>query len=135
MVTEAGLVIFCWGDDTNNPDTIKYLKELGMHAVIYDKINQFSPKAPMKEESTFLLEARESQKELIVLTASSLEQVYQEEGQGPKVMKSDFIDEGKARENMMTLSTATSLSSLHSGISRNSNTMCAAAAENHPHRP
>lgn len=33
-----GLVVFCWGDDNNNPETIKYLKELGLHAVIYDKL-------------------------------------------------------------------------------------------------
>lgn len=34
---ERGLVVFCWGDDNNDVETIKYLKELGLHAVIYDK--------------------------------------------------------------------------------------------------
>lgn len=37
FVKEHGLILFCWGDDNNNPKTIKYLKELGLHAVIYDK--------------------------------------------------------------------------------------------------
>jgi glycerophosphocholine phosphodiesterase GPCPD1 len=37
MVMDAGLVLFCWGDDNNNPATIKYLKQLGIHGVIYDK--------------------------------------------------------------------------------------------------
>lgn len=34
---DRGLVVFCWGDDNNDAETIKYLKELGLHAVIYDK--------------------------------------------------------------------------------------------------
>jgi len=37
MVIDAGLIIFCWGDDNNNPATIKHLKQLGIHGVIYDK--------------------------------------------------------------------------------------------------
>jgi Glycerophosphoryl diester phosphodiesterase family. len=37
MVIDAGLVIFCWGDDNNNTATIKHLKQLGIHGVIYDK--------------------------------------------------------------------------------------------------
>lgn len=37
MVMDAGLIIFCWGDDNNDPATIKHLKELGIHGVIYDK--------------------------------------------------------------------------------------------------
>ena len=33
-----GLVCFCWGDDNNNKETIKYLKELGLNGIIYDRI-------------------------------------------------------------------------------------------------
>lgn len=38
-ITSHGLVAFCWGDDNNNVGTIKYLKELGMDGVIYDRID------------------------------------------------------------------------------------------------
>lgn len=37
FVKDAGLIIFCWGDDNNDKDTIQHLKKLGLHAVIYDK--------------------------------------------------------------------------------------------------
>lgn len=37
LVKQAGLVLFCWGDDNNDVNTIKHLKELGLHAIIYDK--------------------------------------------------------------------------------------------------
>lgn len=39
LAKDMGLVIFCWGDDNNNKDTIKYLKEAGLHAIIYDKVD------------------------------------------------------------------------------------------------
>jgi len=32
-----GLVIFCWGDDTNDPENRKKLKELGVNGLIYDR--------------------------------------------------------------------------------------------------
>lgn len=37
LVRNAGLIIFCWGDDNNDKDTIQHLKRLGLHGVIYDK--------------------------------------------------------------------------------------------------
>lgn len=37
LVKDSGLIIFCWGDDNNDKDTIQHLKKLGLHAVIYDK--------------------------------------------------------------------------------------------------
>lgn len=37
LVKDAGLIIFCWGDDNNDKETINHLKKLGLHAVIYDK--------------------------------------------------------------------------------------------------
>lgn len=44
MATNAGLVIFCWGDDNNDKETIKKLKTLGLHAVIYDRLDQYTTK-------------------------------------------------------------------------------------------
>ena len=61
MAKDAGLVIFCWGDDNNDASTIKHLKELGLHAVIYDKMDQYNSKEV--KESIFLVEAR-AQKEI-----------------------------------------------------------------------
>lgn len=43
-MTDVGLVIFCWGDDNNDKNTIKRLKEMGLHAVIYDKLDQYITK-------------------------------------------------------------------------------------------
>ncbi|XP_019761372.1 glycerophosphocholine phosphodiesterase GPCPD1-like isoform X2 [Dendroctonus ponderosae] len=63
LAKELNLVIFCWGDENADPATIKFLKELGLHGVIYDKIHEYSSKEV--KESVFLLEAKGSQKELI----------------------------------------------------------------------
>jgi len=63
MVIDAGLVIFCWGEDNNNPATIKHLKQLGIHGVIYDKIDKYNSKEV--KESIFLAEAREMQNQLL----------------------------------------------------------------------
>ncbi|XP_021926115.1 glycerophosphocholine phosphodiesterase GPCPD1-like isoform X2 [Zootermopsis nevadensis] len=63
LVMDAGLVLFCWGDDNNSPSTIKYLKHLGIHGVIYDKIDKYSSKEV--KESIFLAEAREMQNHLL----------------------------------------------------------------------
>lgn len=38
LVKEAGLVLFCWGDDNNDLSTIRHLKDLGLHAIIYDRL-------------------------------------------------------------------------------------------------
>lgn len=32
-----GLVIFSWGDDANDPDNRKRLREYGVHGLIYDR--------------------------------------------------------------------------------------------------
>ena len=37
-------MLFCWGDDNNDKDTIKHLKSLGIHAIIYDKVDILSSK-------------------------------------------------------------------------------------------
>lgn len=41
---DEGLVIFCWGDDNNSTDNIRLLKNLGLHAIIYDKMDTLSTK-------------------------------------------------------------------------------------------
>lgn len=44
LAKDQGLIIFCWGDDNNCKDTIKRLKDLGIHGVIYDKMDVLSTK-------------------------------------------------------------------------------------------
>lgn len=44
MATDLGLIMFCWGDDNNSQETIKYLKSLGMHGIIYDKMDKLTTK-------------------------------------------------------------------------------------------
>nr|XP_040132136.1 glycerophosphocholine phosphodiesterase GPCPD1 isoform X4 [Ictidomys tridecemlineatus] len=41
-----GLVIFCWGDDTNDPENRRKLKEFGVHGLIYDRIYDWMPEQP-----------------------------------------------------------------------------------------
>ncbi|KAM8946213.1 glycerophosphocholine phosphodiesterase GPCPD1 [Pelodytes ibericus] len=41
-----GLVIFCWGDDTNDPENRKLLKEYGIDGLIYDRIYDWNPEQP-----------------------------------------------------------------------------------------
>jgi len=54
-----GLVVFCWGDDNANVDTIRYLKSQGCDAIIYDRMDKYCTKAT--KESIFLMEARQAQ--------------------------------------------------------------------------
>ncbi|XP_031779389.1 glycerophosphocholine phosphodiesterase GPCPD1 isoform X2 [Nasonia vitripennis] len=76
LVKDRGLVIFCWGDDNNDKDTIQHLKKLGLHAVIYDKIDEYNAKDV--KESIFLVDARESQKALIALAQCNQQQQQQQ---------------------------------------------------------
>nr|XP_005287497.1 glycerophosphocholine phosphodiesterase GPCPD1 [Chrysemys picta bellii]XP_005287498.1 glycerophosphocholine phosphodiesterase GPCPD1 [Chrysemys picta bellii] len=41
-----GLVIFSWGDDTNDPENRKKLREYGIHGLIYDRIYDWMPEQP-----------------------------------------------------------------------------------------
>ncbi|XP_069119397.1 glycerophosphocholine phosphodiesterase GPCPD1-like isoform X2 [Argopecten irradians] len=41
----AGLVLFCWGDDTNNTDTISSLREQGVDGIIYDRMDLHRPRS------------------------------------------------------------------------------------------
>ncbi|XP_039952908.1 glycerophosphocholine phosphodiesterase GPCPD1 [Bactrocera tryoni] len=67
LAKSSGLVVFCWGDDNNCKDTIKFLKELGLHAIIYDKMDVLTSKEV--KQSVFLLQAKESQNEILKLQA------------------------------------------------------------------
>jgi len=40
----AGLILFCWGNDLNQKNNITQLKELGVHGVIFDRIDEFVEK-------------------------------------------------------------------------------------------
>lgn len=44
LATDLGLIVFCWGDDNNSKDTIQLLKSLGIHGIIYDKMDVLSTK-------------------------------------------------------------------------------------------
>ncbi|XP_074108367.1 glycerophosphocholine phosphodiesterase GPCPD1 isoform X1 [Cotesia typhae] len=68
VVKDRGLIIFCWGDDNNDKATIQHLKKLGLHAVIYDKIDEYNAKEV--KESIFLVDARENQKDLLALACT-----------------------------------------------------------------
>ncbi|KAG5879201.1 hypothetical protein JTB14_030160 [Gonioctena quinquepunctata] len=111
LALSNGLVIFCWGDENADPATIKYLKDLGLHGVIYDKIHEYSNKEV--KESIFLVEARGSQKELRLLAAAASESPQSPPPQ--PIMKEPLLDfeavKGQLRDG---ISTATSLESLES---------------------
>ncbi|XP_054282590.1 glycerophosphocholine phosphodiesterase GPCPD1-like isoform X2 [Macrosteles quadrilineatus] len=81
LVKQAGLVLFCWGDDNNDLDTIKRLKDLGLHAIIYDKIDKFGSK--VIKESIFRLEARESERCVIRAVAEQAERDKSENSAEP----------------------------------------------------
>lgn len=60
LAKDMGLIIFCWGDDNNSKDTIKYLKDMGLHAIIYDKVDVLKD----MKESVFCVQAKDSQRAL-----------------------------------------------------------------------
>ena len=37
LVKSRGQVLFCWTHDQNNPEIVKYLKNLGGDGIIYDR--------------------------------------------------------------------------------------------------
>lgn len=58
LATDLGLIVFCWGDDNNSVETIKLLKKLGVHGIIYDKMDVLSTKEEKK--SIFLMQQQSS---------------------------------------------------------------------------
>ncbi|CAL7946892.1 unnamed protein product [Xylocopa violacea] len=110
FVKDAGLIIFCWGDDNNDKDTIQHLKKLGLHAVIYDKIDEYNAKEV--KESIFLVDARENQKALIALA-----QCNQSCAPQPQITNSlntetnYYMDVDKSHNMVTTTSSASSITS------------------------
>ncbi|XP_076755709.1 glycerophosphocholine phosphodiesterase GPCPD1 isoform X2 [Xylocopa sonorina] len=110
FVKDAGLIIFCWGDDNNDKDTIQHLKKLGLHAVIYDKIDEYNAKEV--KESIFLVDARENQKALIALA-----QCNQSCPPQPQITNSlntetnYYMDVDKSHNMVTTTSSASSITS------------------------
>nr|DBA27127.1 TPA: hypothetical protein GDO54_011303 [Pyxicephalus adspersus] len=41
-----GLVVFCWGDDTNDPENRKLMRDYGIDGLIYDRIYDWNPEQP-----------------------------------------------------------------------------------------
>ncbi|GJQ85162.1 hypothetical protein Trydic_g13307 [Trypoxylus dichotomus] len=109
----AGLVTFCWGDDTSDADTIQYLKELGLHGIIYDKIYQYMEEKK-ENESIYLLDGRESQKDLIRITAHTTETVSIPPSQSQIARTTEKLLQDKMDAECDNISTATSLASLES---------------------
>ncbi|CAK1549809.1 unnamed protein product [Leptosia nina] len=116
LATDAGLVIFCWGDDNNDKNTIKKLKEMGLHAVIYDKLDQYTTKEV--KESIFLMEARDSQREIMRLAALDALPVTESSSSvaTPCESRSRPYLDLNVRQKLAERSTVTSLESLASSI-------------------
>ncbi|CAH1109067.1 unnamed protein product [Psylliodes chrysocephalus] len=113
--TENQLIIFCWGDQNADISTIKHLKELGLHGVIYDKLHEYSPKET--KESIFMVEARETQKEMMALAAATSETPQSPPPQA--IIKEPVLDFEMMRGQLGdVMSTATSLESLESRFSQ-----------------
>ncbi|XP_076283163.1 glycerophosphocholine phosphodiesterase GPCPD1 isoform X2 [Lasioglossum baleicum] len=109
FVKDAGLIIFCWGDDNNDKATIQHLKKLGLHAVIYDKIDEYNAKEV--KESIFLVDARENQKALIAL-AHCNQASSQQPQIGPHNSEKDYyMDIDKSQNKITTTSSTNSLTS------------------------
>ncbi|XP_006626000.2 glycerophosphocholine phosphodiesterase GPCPD1 isoform X1 [Lepisosteus oculatus] len=56
-----GLVVFCWGDDTNNHENRRKLREHGIDGIIYDKIGDDQ----LEQPNIFKVEEQVSLKEVI----------------------------------------------------------------------
>lgn len=54
LLKSRGQVIFCWTDDKNDRETVKYLKDLGINGIIYDRMDQNNFKDV--KQSIFLME-------------------------------------------------------------------------------
>lgn len=44
LASDLGLICFCWGEENNSKETIKFLKSLNMHGIIYDKMDKLTEK-------------------------------------------------------------------------------------------
>lgn len=57
LVKNRGQILFCWTDDQNNPEIVKYLKNLGVDGIICDRIDENSAKET--KQSIFLVDENE----------------------------------------------------------------------------
>ncbi|XP_023327915.1 glycerophosphocholine phosphodiesterase GPCPD1 isoform X2 [Eurytemora carolleeae] len=60
LVKSQGQILFTWTDDRNDKETVEHLKTLGIHGVIYDRMDQNNTK--QVKESFFLQERRKGGK-------------------------------------------------------------------------
>lgn len=110
LATNQGLIVFCWGDDNNSKDTIKMLKGMGLHAIIYDKMDVLTTKE--RKESVFLVQAKENQNELFKLQCLELGRRWPEEPEQLVMGENEKVLELEAKRQELALSTATSIASL-----------------------
>lgn len=113
MVNKANLVMFCWGNEFINQETLRVLKDFGLHSIIYNKTHQITTKEI--RESIFFTESNELQKDFIKIAAK-----IKELPKAPPVSltQNQVIDIEEAQEYAEeNVSTATSLESLQSQIS------------------
>lgn len=113
LAKDQGLVVFCWGDDNNCKDTIKQLKGLGIHAIIYDKMDVLSTKET--KESIFLVGTNDARKELLCIQHFEMQrQAACADPQDINVLAGDpdQLAQLEAERQTMALSTATSIQSL-----------------------
>ncbi|XP_037906602.1 glycerophosphocholine phosphodiesterase GPCPD1 isoform X1 [Hermetia illucens] len=109
LTRELGLIMFCWGDDNNSRETIQHLKNLGLHAIIYDKMEVLTSKET--KESVFLVPSQASQKDFFKLQALERERrptedcIYVKEN-SEKILE---LDEDRRK---ISLSAATSFATL-----------------------
>ncbi|CAL8143733.1 unnamed protein product [Orchesella dallaii] len=78
------LVAFCWGDDNNDAATIKYLKELGLNGIIFDRIEDH-----IEADKTSIF-FTEHQEELLQLAAMSPEAELEESIPFPDASENDM---------------------------------------------
>lgn len=55
LATNLGLIVFCWGDENNSKETIKFLKSLNIHGIIYDKMDKLSEKTEKVQPTNYLV--------------------------------------------------------------------------------
>ncbi|KAK4297274.1 hypothetical protein Pmani_030296 [Petrolisthes manimaculis] len=88
VAMERNLIVFCWGDHNNDQEAIKFLKKVGLHGIIYDKIDVYNTKD--KKESIFLCEEREAS--AAMMSASQDMHWKEEREQGDKKKEEDEIE-------------------------------------------
>ncbi|XP_031623352.1 glycerophosphocholine phosphodiesterase GPCPD1-like [Contarinia nasturtii] len=89
LATNLGLTVFCWGDENNSKETIKFLKDLNIHGIIYDKMDKLTEKN--EKRSIFYVEGKESQND--ILRMSQLEQARHEQNSTSNAQSSSMTSE------------------------------------------